>query len=305
MHNDTRTENIALGSVRGHQLQISPNHIAASYQHAHQIAIELGTNDPWSSMAAYWSLTSRAAQWQHILDRVGHDRASMLQFIEVGSGLGLFSLMGVALGLRIVGVEASSDRYLASIRIARALFADNGFTPTLIQSRSEQLPLPDASADVVMSFQTLEHVANLKQTLSEMRRVLRPGGWLLAQAPNYASFYEGHYGILAPLRLGKAWTRRYLRLLRRRTYFLDHLQWLSPAYLRRILGELGFSSITITRSISGMLHDNSIATVYPAPFRFRRGRWANRVAYGVALCCDKLGFSADLYPQLQVWARAS
>jgi ubiquinone/menaquinone biosynthesis C-methylase UbiE len=304
MHNDSSTEGVTLGRVGGHQIHIAPAHIAASYQHAHQIAAELGTKDPESSLAAYWSLTGRAAQWQHVLDQVGHDRASTLQFVEVGSGLGLFTLMGAALGLRIVGVESSSDRYLASMRVARAVFVENGFTPTLIQSRSELLPLPDACADVVMSFQTLEHVADLKQTLSEMRRVLRPGGWFLAQVPNYASFYEGHYGTLAPLGLGKAWTRRYLQLLRRPTHFLDHLQWLSPAYLRKTLCEIGFSSITIHRTISRVLKDDGIATAYPTPFRFRRGTLANRAAYGVALCCDKLGISADLYPQIQVWAHA-
>src|SRR5581483_7858547 len=43
----------------------------------------------------------------------------------------------------------------------------------------EQVSLADGSADGVVSFQVLEHVADLDWYLGECRRVLRPGGWLL------------------------------------------------------------------------------------------------------------------------------
>jgi SAM-dependent methyltransferase len=41
------------------------------------------------------------------------------------------------------------------------------------------LPLPDASADGVVSFQVLEHVWDLDWYLGECHRLLKPGGWLL------------------------------------------------------------------------------------------------------------------------------
>lgn len=41
------------------------------------------------------------------------------------------------------------------------------------------LGAPDASADLVLSFQVLEHVRDLDHYFSEVRRVLRPGGWML------------------------------------------------------------------------------------------------------------------------------
>jgi SAM-dependent methyltransferase len=43
----------------------------------------------------------------------------------------------------------------------------------------ERIPLDDASADIVVSFQVLEHVWDLDWYLGECRRLLRPGGWLL------------------------------------------------------------------------------------------------------------------------------
>ncbi len=41
------------------------------------------------------------------------------------------------------------------------------------------IPLPEASADGVVSFQVLEHVWDLDWYLGECRRLLKPGGWLL------------------------------------------------------------------------------------------------------------------------------
>lgn len=43
----------------------------------------------------------------------------------------------------------------------------------------QPVPLPDQSADLVVSFQVLEHVADLDWYLAECRRLLKPDGWLL------------------------------------------------------------------------------------------------------------------------------
>lgn len=45
------------------------------------------------------------------------------------------------------------------------------------------IPLPDASVDAVLATEVLEHVFNLEEVLAELRRVLRPGGRLVATVP--------------------------------------------------------------------------------------------------------------------------
>jgi len=45
------------------------------------------------------------------------------------------------------------------------------------------LPFADASFDAVVSFEVFEHVFNLPDVLREIRRVLKPGGRLLASLP--------------------------------------------------------------------------------------------------------------------------
>jgi ubiquinone/menaquinone biosynthesis C-methylase UbiE len=296
---------LTLGTVGGLALRLPQAVLQASFEHARLIAADLGNKEAESSLAGYWSLADRVHQWQRIVATIGSEHVRQSLCVEVGSGMGLFALTGAALGIRVIGVESSSDRYAASIRIARALFSAHDLRSPIVQAYSEALPLPDASVDLVASFQTLEHVADLRQTLREIRRVLKPGGRFFAQAPNYSSFYEVHYGVLAPLALGKGSVRQILRLYRRRTAFLEHLQWLSPARLREMLCEVGFSNATVG-PISAIPAGSAPlpAAVERLPFRSRRGRLSGRMANRLAGAYHALGISADRYTQLEIWATA-
>jgi SAM-dependent methyltransferase len=49
---------------------------------------------------------------------------------------------------------------------------------------AEHLPVADASYDVYVSFETIEHVVHDDSLLSEASRVLKPGGLLLVSTPN-------------------------------------------------------------------------------------------------------------------------
>jgi SAM-dependent methyltransferase len=305
MTNSVTEQALPLGRVLSQQLEVPACAYQASRKHAQQIADELGSADVQSSLAAYWSLESRLRQWQYLLVRIGMLRARTARFIEIGSGMGLFTLVGRALGFNIVGIEPSRARYDASLRIARDLFAHNDVALSLAQAPAEALPLPDASVDSVVSFQTLEHVADLPQTLRELRRVLVPGGTLFAQVPNYAAWYEAHYGLFVPLAWGKSWTRHYFRFRGKPTGFLEHLQWLTPALLRRMLETAGFTQIHVGKAVNPPLDvDRFDAALAPLPFHFRRGQLARVGAYALAYAAEQLRFSSDLYPQLEVWAIA-
>ena len=62
---------------------------------------------------------------------------------------------------------------------ARYLGADFDGAPDIAIDASGRMDLGDASADVVVSFQVLEHVRDLGAYFSEARRVLKPGGRLV------------------------------------------------------------------------------------------------------------------------------
>jgi ubiquinone/menaquinone biosynthesis C-methylase UbiE len=50
---------------------------------------------------------------------------------------------------------------------------------TYVHAPAEKIPFPDAYFDVVCSFNSLDHVDDLMQTIAEIKRVVRPGGLFL------------------------------------------------------------------------------------------------------------------------------
>ncbi len=61
-----------------------------------------------------------------------------------------------------------------------------------------ELPLADASVDVVVNFQVIEHLWDQGQFVAECLRVLRPGGTLLMSTPNRITFSPGRDTPLNP-----------------------------------------------------------------------------------------------------------
>ena len=76
----------------------------------------------------------------------------------------------------MVGVETSADRIAESV-------AKYGQLP-VHHTRGTVLPFPDASFDVVLSFDVFEHIPDSDAHLREVRRVLTRSGCYLLQTPN-------------------------------------------------------------------------------------------------------------------------
>jgi ubiquinone/menaquinone biosynthesis C-methylase UbiE len=64
---------------------------------------------------------------------------------------------------------------------------------------STAIPLPDCSIDAVISWSVFEHVANPIRVLCELRRVIRPGGFMFLQIwPLYLSQHGSHLWFWYP-----------------------------------------------------------------------------------------------------------
>jgi len=75
-------------------------------------------------------------------------------------------------GCQVTGVDASP----AAIELARRRAAAAGLPIDYQTTRSEELPFEDASYDVAICCDVLEHVDDLEQTLSETSRILKRDG---------------------------------------------------------------------------------------------------------------------------------
>jgi SAM-dependent methyltransferase len=106
--------------------------------------------------------------------------------LDVACGSGYGSHMLCQAGAKsVLGIDISSE----SINYA-SRFAEDAVK--FVQGDAQYLDLSDDSFDLVVSFETIEHTVNPKQFLSEVKRVLKPGGILIISTPNrhhFSPFY--------------------------------------------------------------------------------------------------------------------
>ena len=95
--------------------------------------------------------------------------------LEIGIGSGLnFPLYGAPV-TSVIGLEPSPEL----LRMARPRASTAPVPITLLDASAETIPLDARSVDTVVTTWTLCTIPNAPLALSEMRRVLKPGGTLL------------------------------------------------------------------------------------------------------------------------------
>lgn len=83
----------------------------------------------------------------------------------------------------VIGIDIDED----AIKRAESVF---GFSGVKFQRHNvETMPYPDCYFDVVISFETIEHLDNPDVFLQEVRRVLKPGGTIIISCPNDPYYY--------------------------------------------------------------------------------------------------------------------
>jgi 2-polyprenyl-6-hydroxyphenyl methylase/3-demethylubiquinone-9 3-methyltransferase len=117
-----------------------------------------------------------------LLAVIGRERAKRgLDIVDIGCNAGANSFVWAEIGHRVAGLDINQP--LLAIAQERAVAAGHRIDFRL--GSATALPWPDASFDVCVVPELLEHVVEWQRCLDEFCRVLRPGGVVYISTTNW------------------------------------------------------------------------------------------------------------------------
>jgi cyclopropane fatty-acyl-phospholipid synthase-like methyltransferase len=172
-----------------------------------------------------------------------------MRVLDVGCGRGEILRHCARLGAQAYGVDYAD----AAVQLSRAVAdAEAGAAGDMgvYQADAKRLPFPDGAFDRVLLFDVVEHLYpwELEQALSEVRRVLRPGGRIaIHTAPN--RWYDAYaYPVVRLVRTAMGEGQRYPANPRALNVAVNvdvHVNEQDPLSLRRALRETDFARIRV------------------------------------------------------------
>ncbi len=151
------------------------------------------------------------------------------QALEVGCGTGLILERVARFAAGAKGIDLSPGM-LAKAK-ARGL--------DVALASATELPIADASVDVAYSFKVLAHVPDIAKAMAEMARVVRPGGWVLAEFYNARSLRRLVKAVKPPSAVSETTHdehvyTRYDDARAIESYLPDSLEWVTTRGIRVI-----------------------------------------------------------------------
>jgi len=107
--------------------------------------------------------------------------------LDIASGTGYGTQLLAKTAKHVYGVDVAQD----AIDYAKKNYSRKNVT--FLLGDAERIPLEDNSVDVVVSFETIEHIKDYQGFLAEIKRVLKPGGQAIVSTPNDKEFPEGNH----------------------------------------------------------------------------------------------------------------
>jgi SAM-dependent methyltransferase len=117
----------------------------------------------------------------HMITAAAGDRIRG-RILENGCGVGMYMPRLAAFGGQVIGLEFDHPRAVEARRQSE----------WIVNAAGEGLPFPDASFDLILSHEVLEHVQDDHLAAAEMARTLRPGGRAVIFVPNRGYPFETH-----------------------------------------------------------------------------------------------------------------
>ncbi|WP_106409327.1 glycosyltransferase, partial [Teichococcus deserti] len=188
--------------------------------------------------------------------------------LDIACGEGYGSALLAELASRVTGVDIDREAVLAGQQRYSRGNLDFMLGDCL------RIPLPDASVDVVVSFETIEHIDEHEAMLAELKRVLRPGGLLIMSSPD-----KYRYSVLPdhsnPFHAKELYAHEFAALMKR------HFRNLAMAGQRSMFG-------------SGLFFEQGVAGALS--FEREAGRFQRAAGIPAAMYCVAVASDAPLPP---------
>lgn len=229
-----------------------------------------------------------------------------LRILDIGCSMG-----ALCFGLRkyashVVGVEiepeavACAEAYVQYKRYGEMdFFVDDGVTLAATASRYPQY------FDLVIVKEVVEHVSseeNVGHMLENIKRVLRPGGRLFMESPNYQFPFEPHLSIPIPPNPSKRTVRRIAGWFGKLgsdhdRIFFEHLNFTGPRHMERLFRAHDFSFVNVYERYK---LPRIMGGSHPLTARYALAGFVLKAlrATGLARAASSLIARLDLYPTL-------
>jgi 2-polyprenyl-3-methyl-5-hydroxy-6-metoxy-1,4-benzoquinol methylase len=107
--------------------------------------------------------------------------------LDIASGAGYGSNMLAKTAKKVYGVDLDPK----AVQYAQRTYGRKNIE--FIAGSGTAIPLKDSSVDVVVTFETIEHIEEYQQFMQEIKRVLKPDGLAIISTPNDLEFAEGNH----------------------------------------------------------------------------------------------------------------
>jgi len=128
--------------------------------------------------------------------------------LDIASGEGYGSNLLAQVAAHVIGVDISPEA------VAHAVARYRRGNLDFRQGDCSAIPVADHSIDLAVSFETLEHHDQHEEMLSELKRVLKPGGKLVISTPDKLE-YSDRPGVVNPFHVKELYLEEIQRLLAR------------------------------------------------------------------------------------------
>ncbi|MFA7445087.1 MAG: class I SAM-dependent methyltransferase [Flavobacteriaceae bacterium] len=125
----------------------------------------------------HWVKQYTLSQKENLISTYVKKKGNLL---DIGTGTGDFLVYAKTKSWRAVGVEPNAK--------AKELARKKGVS--LVENTQE---LSNGAFDIITMWHVLEHIQDLNQQIAELKRICKPGGYIIIAVPNFKSFDANYY----------------------------------------------------------------------------------------------------------------